>query len=190
MAGSALSAATMPSGLKIGLALVLGACVFLVRPYTSLDPFSAPLLLAGLYLALYAVSVGPVVPSDAIPAPLGRWVVFGTGAAAVIALRLLADPIAPADRRLTTVALSILASVAEEAYFRRLAYGSLVRFGAVAAIFGSAIAFSLMHYPGYGAAALPLDLGAGLLFGWQRWASGSWTVAAGTHTLANLLSAV
>jgi hypothetical protein len=40
----------------------------------------------------------------------------------------------------------------------------------------------------YGAAALPLDLGAGLVLAWQRWASGRWTVPASTHAFANLLA--
>ena len=36
-------------------------------------------------------------------------------------------------------------------------------------------------------AALPVDVGAGLLFGWQRWASGTWTVPAAMHAFANAL---
>ena len=35
-----------------------------------------------------------------------------------------------------------------------------------------------------------VDLGAGLVFGWQRWASGDWRVAAATHALANLAALV
>jgi len=77
--------------------------------------------------------------------------------------------------------------VAEEALFRRLAYARLERFGAAVAIAGSAILFGLVHVPAYGPAALPVDVGAGLLFGWQRWASGTWTVPAATHAFANAL---
>jgi hypothetical protein len=44
-----------------------------------------------------------------------------------------------------------------------------------------------VHLPAYGVAALPVDLGAGLLFSWQRWASGTWTVPAATHAFANAL---
>jgi membrane protease YdiL (CAAX protease family) len=83
--------------------------------------------------------------------------------------------------------LSVLAAVAEEALFRRLAYGRLERFGAAVAIVGSALLFGLVHVPAYGLAALPVDVGAGLLFGWQRWASGTWTVPASTHAFANAL---
>ena len=45
-----------------------------------------------------------------------------------------------------------------------------------------------MHVPLYGVAAFPVDLGAGLLLSWQRWASGTWTVPAATHTAANVLA--
>jgi membrane protease YdiL (CAAX protease family) len=58
----------------------------------------------------------------------------------------------------------------------------------VAAVLGSAILFTLVHLPAYGTAALPVDLGAGLLLSWQRCASGRWTVPAVTHVLANLLA--
>jgi hypothetical protein len=39
-------------------------------------------------------------------------------------------------------------------------------------------------------AVLPVDLGAGLLLGWQRWATGTWTVPAVTHAAANALATV
>ena len=83
--------------------------------------------------------------------------------------------------------LSLLAAVAEEALFRRLAYARLERFGAAVAVLSSALLFGLVHVPAYGLAALPVDVGAGLLFGWQRWASGTWTVPAATHAFANAM---
>jgi membrane protease YdiL (CAAX protease family) len=55
------------------------------------------------------------------------------------------------------------------------------------AIVGSAVAFALVHLPAYGTSALPVDLGAGLLLSWQRWASGTWTVPTATHGVANLM---
>jgi hypothetical protein len=60
--------------------------------------------------------------------------------------------------------------------------------GAPAAVVGSAALFALVHLPAYGVAAFPVDLGAGLLFSWQRWASGTWTTSAATHAWANLLA--
>jgi membrane protease YdiL (CAAX protease family) len=58
------------------------------------------------------------------------------------------------------------------------------------AIVGSAVAFALLHVPLYGVAVLPVDLGAGLLLSWQRWACGTWTVPAATHAAANLLAVI
>jgi membrane protease YdiL (CAAX protease family) len=54
-------------------------------------------------------------------------------------------------------------------------------------VVASALLFALVHLPFYGMAAFPVDLGAGLLFGWQRWSSGTWTVPAATHAAANLM---
>jgi membrane protease YdiL (CAAX protease family) len=79
------------------------------------------------------------------------------------------------------------AGVAEEAFFRRLLYGRLLRWGAAAAVVVSGAAFGTMHVPLHGWAALPVDLGAGLFLSWQRWASGGWAAPAATHALANLV---
>jgi membrane protease YdiL (CAAX protease family) len=49
------------------------------------------------------------------------------------------------------------------------------------------VAFALVHLPGYGVSAFPINLAAGLLLGWQRWASGGWSAPALTHIAANLL---
>ena len=76
----------------------------------------------------------------------------------------------------------------EEAFFRRFLYGRLARWGAPLAIAVSAVAFAVIHVPAYGVAAFWVDLGAGLLLSWQRWASGTWTVPAATHVAANLLA--
>jgi membrane protease YdiL (CAAX protease family) len=57
----------------------------------------------------------------------------------------------------------------------------------VLALVGTSLLFALVHVPLYGWAVFPVDLGAGLLFGWQRWAAGTWTVPAATHAAANLL---
>lgn len=80
-----------------------------------------------------------------------------------------------------------VAAIAEEAFFRRFLYGWLARWGTAIAVVGSALAFATVHAPLYGVAALPIDLGAGLLFGWQRWATGGWTAPAVTHVVANFL---
>ena len=88
------------------------------------------------------------------------------------------------------VATGSVAAVAEELFFRRLVYGWLRRWGPAVAVAGAAIAFAAVHVPAYGPGVLPVDLAAGLVFGWQRWSSGTWTAPATTHVLANLLALV
>jgi membrane protease YdiL (CAAX protease family) len=132
--------------------------------------------------------------SRAPRAPAGRAALaLGAGLAAVLAVAVVARPAPPLGGMGTPFAalgLSLLAAVAEEALFRGALYGALRRWGAPVAIAGSALLFALVHIPSYGPAALPVDLGAGLLFGWQRWASGRWTVPAATHAAVNLLAVI
>jgi membrane protease YdiL (CAAX protease family) len=85
------------------------------------------------------------------------------------------------------VAVVVVASVAEEAFFRRWLYGWFAVKGSVLAVVGTAAAFAVVHVPAYGMRALPIDFAAGLLFGWQRLATGGWTASAITHAAANLL---
>lgn len=83
--------------------------------------------------------------------------------------------------------LIVVAAVAEEAFFRRLAFSWLRRWGDLPAIAITAVLFAAVHAHAYGVVAFPVDLGAGLIFGWQRWATGSWIAPAVTHAVANLL---
>lgn len=144
--------------------------------------------LALLYLSIAAASILPAAPGEA--ATMRPGVVFLIGGGAMALAWATAGPVAPLALSPATVPLSLLAAVAEEALFRRLAYGHLRRFGIPAAIGGAALLFAVVHVPAYGVAAFPVDLGAGLLFGWQRWASGTWTVPAATHAAANLLAVI
>jgi membrane protease YdiL (CAAX protease family) len=87
------------------------------------------------------------------------------------------------------VAASVVAAVAEEAFFRRLVYGWLASsWGTAGAICGSAVAFAAIHVPVYGFAVLPIDTAAGLLLGWQRWMTGGWSASGLTHVAANLIA--
>ena len=52
---------------------------------------------------------------------------------------------------------------------------------------GTAVLFALVHVATYGLWVLPVDLAAGALLGWQRHVTGSWTVPAYTHVIANVL---
>jgi membrane protease YdiL (CAAX protease family) len=152
-------------------------------------PFAVPLL-AGGYLALTGAAVGVEEHRGgrAAGSPLGWGVPLVVGLVGVVGAAAVGGPVA--DRRTGGVAvgLALLAAVAEEALFRRVLYDRLLRFGAVVAVGGSAVVFALVHLPAYGLAAMPVDLGAALLLGWQRYASGRWTVPAVTHAVANLLA--
>lgn len=128
------------------------------------------------------------------PVPPGRsrgpvaWTAAGLlGMAAFASVRALAGPAVPGPYVLAP-AVAIVAAVAEEAFFRRFLYGALAPWGAVVAVLGTSLAFALAHVPGYGWPAFPLNLGAGLIFGWQRWVTGGWSAPAASHALANVLA--
>ena len=145
-------------------------------------------LLTAVYGAILTASLVVPVPVDR--PRLRPSVVLGLGLAAVALAAFAAGRPIHAPIGIAAALLSILAAVAEEALFRRALYGWLERYGAAVALIGSAVLFALIHVPLYGVAAFPVDLGAGLLFSWQRWASGSWTVPATTHVAANLLAVI
>ncbi len=100
----------------------------------------------------------------------------------------LSIAVAPARGTATTAVLVVIAAVAEELFFRRFLYGTLARWGAAAAVVGSALAFAAAHVPAYGTAVFPIDLAAGLVLSWQRWATGSWASCAASHAAANLMA--
>jgi membrane protease YdiL (CAAX protease family) len=174
-----------PLDLRLPLiAGLLGSAALAVRP---------PATAASLAITLATGVIGGVVPLSGSRAgrasPRPAWfAVTALGIAAFAAARLLQHPLAP---RLAPpfAAATAVAGIAEELLFRRLLYGGLLRYGAAAAVAGSALVFAAVHVPAYGPAAFPVDLAAGLLFGWQRWASGTWTSSAATHAAANLLQA-
>lgn len=114
--------------------------------------------------------------------------VFAAGIGALGLASVMSGPRPPVPWAATAVPLSLLAAVAEEALFRRVLYQRLEPRGVVVAVLGAAVAFALLHVPLYGWAVFPVDLGAGILFGWQRQAAGTWTAPAGTHAVANLLA--
>jgi membrane protease YdiL (CAAX protease family) len=175
---------------RTGTAVLAGGLAFLAgRVALGGLPFAVPLLAVG-YLGLLAaaLAVGGHPADREQRGPLGLGVPLVLGLVAVAGTGVVAGPVA--DRRVGGVAvgLALLAAVAEEALFRRVLYERLLRFGVVAAVVGSAVLFALVHLPAYGLAAMPVDLGAALLLGWQRYASGRWTVPAVTHAVANLLA--
>lgn len=170
-------------------AVVVGGGIALAaRPPATLDAVVVTSLV-GLVGGL-----GPI-PSRSSPsqerggAAYLRWLEsVGLGVAAFALARWLqASPTLPAPAIPLTVAGNVLAAVAEELFFRRLMYAWLLWAGTAVAIGGTAAAFAAVHIPVYGVTILPIDFAAGLLFGWQRWATGSWSASAVTHVAANLL---
>ena len=167
------------------IVIVVGTAVLVLRPFAAAPTDARVSLFAVSYLTIGLASIA--VPAERDRARLAPGFVLLMGFAAVALSASVAGTPVPLPWSAAALPLSMLAAVAEEALFRRLAYARLERFGAVVAVAGSALLFGLVHMPAYGLAALPVDVGAGLLFGWQRWASGTWTVPAGTHAFANAL---
>ena len=172
---------------NVALPVLLGIGALLLRARLRDLPGNDQVVTLGcLYAAMLAGSVLVPVPKDDPRMHPAQALVIGlaaVGIAAMTAGRPAAMSFAP-----LAIPLSLLAAFAEEALFRRAAYGWLERYGTLVAILGSAALFALVHVPFYGFAALPVDLGAGLLLSWQRWASGTWTVPAATHAAANFLA--
>jgi membrane protease YdiL (CAAX protease family) len=164
-------------------AVAAGLVLLGIRPYV---PLGVPLL-AAAYLALASLAIGP--PLDQGRPRVHPFLVAGVGLAGVLAAGTLAGPRLPtAGVTSTVILLNTLAAVGEEAFFRRFLYDRLARWGPGVAVAVSALAFAAVHVPAYGWAALPVDLGAGILLGWQRWASGTWLAPAATHVFANFLA--
>ena len=161
--------------------------VLLLRTWILRTPDATRiLLLTGVYGAVLAASfLAPAAP-DRARLDLVAVLAIGLAAVGLAAVAGGRPPAAPLGA--TALPLALFAAVAEEALFRRAAYGWLARYGAALAVAASALLFAAMHVPLYGAAAFPVDLGAGLLLSWQRWASGTWTVPAATHAAANLVA--
>ena len=167
-------------------ALAAAGLALLVLRLRLLGYPSAPVLFAAIYALVAAASLAaPIGPrEDRRLSPAGA-LALGVGAMALATF--LSGPAIPVRLGPQALALNSLAAVSEEAFFRRFLYGRLAAFGAVAAVAATALLFAMVHLPAYGVAAFWVDLGAGLLLSWQRWASGTWTVPAATHLAANLL---
>lgn len=147
----------------------------------------------GLGAVAVVVAVGaagvllPVASRDRV-APPGEVLAALTIGVLAVSLAARAATLPSLPFAALPVAASVLAGVAEEAFFRRFLYGWLAARGVAVAIAVPAAAFALVHLPLYGVDGVGLNLAAGLLFGWQRWATGTWTAPAATHALANVLA--
>jgi membrane protease YdiL (CAAX protease family) len=194
---AALEPAPSVARLPAAVVALLGGCVLLVLRPPLLRATSAPVsMLVAVFALVGAVGAWWPAPGghhrrggeDRPAAPVGLALLVGVGAFGVG--RLIGGGHSPGTLTLHLFVLNSLAAVAEEAFFRRLCYGILGSGGAAWATAGSALLFALVHLTTYGAWVLPIDVAAGLVLGWQRWATGSWRVPALTHVLANLLVVV
>ena len=140
---------------------------------------------AACALGVLAVQGRSAARSDA-----AAWLAFTAVGACAFALVRFAMPGTGVRTTAFATSASVVAAIAEEIVFRRGLYGWLERWGAALAIAVTAIAFGLVHAPMYGWAVVPLDIGAGLVLGWQRWASRTWTSPATSHALANVLGSI
>jgi len=170
-----------------GLAILAGVAMWLLRLRILETPDATRIALLALVSSAILLSA-LLVPVARDAARIHPAIVTGIGLAGIGSAALAAGRPAAAPLGAWALPLAILAAVAEEALFRRAAYGWLAPSGALIAVVGSALLFAAIHLPLYGAVAFPVDLGAGLLLSWQRWASGTWTVPAATHAAANLLA--
>ncbi len=174
--------------LLTGVLVATGCLALVLRAWIVGSSAAVPIFVA-ILAALAVVSIATPVAADVhrLPTPLvvalGIAVVFA--AAALVAGRGM-----PLPSGALIVALGVAAAVSEELFFRRLVYGRLEAFHPMVAIVGSALLFALVHVPLYGLPVFWVDLGAGLLFSWQRWASGGWGASAATHAVANILAVV
>lgn len=179
------------AGLRAAVVLCAGGILLLLRAEALHRGPSRTLALAVLYSALTVLSLRA-------PAPAARGLRLPTlyataaGIAALVAVSFAPWQVgATAAYGASAAAMGVVAAIAEEAFFRRFMYAWLDRWwGSATAVAASAVAFAVVHVPLYGVAVVWLDLGAGLLLSWQRWATGSWAAPAATHAAANLLVVV
>jgi hypothetical protein len=177
---------------RLAAGVVVTGCVLLEGRslLVQATPYPAAALVA-MFVVLGGVSLAWPIAADPGSRPgrgLGRSVaVAALGLVAFAVGRLVGGGHAPVAATLAMIMANTLAAVAEEAFFRRLCFALLLPAGSAWAVVGSAVLFAVVHLTTYGAWVLPLDLAAGLVFGWQRLASGTWRVPALTHVLVNLL---
>jgi membrane protease YdiL (CAAX protease family) len=167
--------------------IVVGSCLLALRvPGTLVAPALTLLVGAiGLGISIGASFVG----GDDRPHSqrLFLWLTVTVIGCVTFACARFVGVVHPGPIWWPAVAASVLAAVAEEAFFRRLVYGALAVFGPGAAIVSAAALFAVVHVPAYGPEVLLIDFAAGVLLGWQRWVSGGWSAPAATHAAANLL---
>jgi membrane protease YdiL (CAAX protease family) len=116
-------------------------------------------------------------------------IVVAIGVAAFAFVRMV-TPALPARATAFALLAAAAAGLGEELLLRQALYNRLVRWGPLFAVVVAAVVFALVHVPAYGWSVVPVDVAAGLLFGWQRWTTNSVFAPAVTHASANLIGAL
>jgi membrane protease YdiL (CAAX protease family) len=169
------------SSLPLPAAILLGCVALAIRP---------PALWSASFVVIAVGTIGALAPlpahRDVYRGPGRVWATVALGVLTFATARAITTPL-PVPVTALTVGATIVAAVAEEIFFRRFVYGWLASAGTAVAIIGAAVLFAAVHVPAYGARVFPLDLAAGIIFGWQRWAAGGWVAPALTHAAANML---
>jgi membrane protease YdiL (CAAX protease family) len=167
------------------IVVLVGVAVLVLRPFVDAAPSTRTALFAASYLTIGLASIAVPLERDRVRMAPGLALLLGLGG--VVAAASVSGSPVPLPWSSAALPLSVLAAVAEEALFRRLAYGRLERFGAAVAIVGSALLFGLVHVPAYGLAALPRRRGGRVALRVAAVGLGTWTVPAATHAFANAL---
>ncbi|HJR19513.1 MAG TPA: CPBP family intramembrane glutamic endopeptidase [Actinomycetota bacterium] len=173
--------AASPTHVSAGLTLLAGSAALLSRPVSdAFIPITVVVAIAG--------SLHPLPNHYRFRDDRRTWLaVVGLGIAAfAVARGALGGSLIPPPTTWLLVSVTV-AAVAEELFFRRFMFGVLAGRGIPLAIALSSAAFALVHVTLWGWRAVPVDLAAGALLGWQRWVTGSWTAPAVTHAAANIL---
>ena len=174
-------AVPLSSNVLTGLTLVAGSIALIVRPVSdAFVPITVVVAVAG---ALHGFRQTRGSQVD-----VSMWVgsvVIGIGAFAVARVAI-GETLLPPVTTWLLVTL-VVAAIAEEAFFRGFMYGVFLRWGTGVAIAASSFLFGAIHVRAWGWRALPVDIAAGVLLGWQRAATGSWTAPAVTHVVANVV---
>ena len=175
-----------PHLLAAGAVAATGSALLLARP-VLIEHFPAVPTLVFLFAAMLLIAVAWPTGARRSPAAMNPLIVLLVGILAFGLGRILGGGHPPIPFAGRLIALNSFAAIAEEAFFRRFVYELLLLSGTTFAIVGSAVLFAVVHVTVYGAWVLPVDIAAGLVLGWQRAATGSWTVPALTHIVANVL---
>ena len=114
------------------IVVLVGVAVLVLRPFVDAAPSTRTALFAASYLTVGLASIAVPLERDRARMAPGLALLLGLGA--VVAAASVSGSPVPLPWSSAALPLSVLAAVAEEALFRRLAYGRLERFGAAVAI--------------------------------------------------------